>query len=64
MRFRVERQGYSHGPWRVLWAETGDQVWQDQAFDHPNLGSMIIPGPVCFQTKREAVAWVHDHPQV
>lgn len=56
--FRVEKQGYSRGPWRVLWAETGEQVFQQERFDHPYLGPMVIDGPVCFDRKRDAVAWV------
>jgi hypothetical protein len=58
--YRVEKQGYSHGPWRVLYAETGEQVWRRERFDHPNLGPIIIDGPVCFQRKRDAVAWVES----
>jgi hypothetical protein len=62
MRFRVERQNYSRSPWRVLDATTGEQVFQSERFDHPNLGPMIIDGPVCFERKRDAVAWVNSHP--
>lgn len=60
-RYRVEKQGYSRGAWRVLYAGTGEQVWQREVFDQPNLGVMVIPGPVCFERKRDAVAWVADH---
>lgn len=55
--FRVEKQNYSRGAWRVLDAN-GQQVWRDEEFDHPNLGLTIISGPVCFDRKRDAVAWV------
>lgn len=55
--YRVEKQDYSHGPWRVLNSQ-GEQVWRNEVFDHPNLGPMPMAGPVCFQRKRDAVAWV------
>jgi Plasmid encoded RepA protein len=35
--YRVEKQNYSHGAWRVLDTE-GRQVWRDEVFDHPTLG--------------------------
>jgi hypothetical protein len=60
-RYRVEKQGCSCGAWGVLDAATGGQVWDCEVFDHPNLGVMVIPGPVCFERKRDAVAWVADH---
>ena len=56
--YRVEKQDYSHGPWRVLDAATGEQVWRAEVFDHPNLGRIPISGPVCFERKRDALAWV------
>jgi len=56
--YRVERQSYSRSPWRVLDATTGEQVWRNEKFDHPQLGVIAISGPVCFERKRDAVAWV------
>jgi hypothetical protein len=57
-RFRVEKQSYSRGAWRVLHAATGEQVWQDQSFNHPNMGTICVPHPVCFDRKRDALAWI------
>ena len=59
--YRVEKQDYSAGKWRVLHATTGEQVWQQYVFDHVHSGKIVIPGPVCFNLKRDAVAWVRDH---
>ncbi len=61
MAYRVEKQSYSHGAWRVLDAETGAQVVRRELFDHPFLGPIVIDGPVCFERKRDAVAWVAEH---
>lgn len=57
MSFRVEKRGYSRGAWRVL-DSTGAQVWRKELFNHPTLGAMVIDGPVCFDRKRDALAWV------
>jgi hypothetical protein len=57
-RFVVEKQSYSHGAWRVLHADSREQVWQAQTFDHPNMGTIRIPHPVCFERKRDALAWI------
>jgi hypothetical protein len=57
---RVEKQGYSRGAWRVLFAESGEQVWHREVFDHPQMGRVAIPAPVCFERKRDAVAWVAE----
>jgi hypothetical protein len=56
--YRVEKQSYSLGAWRVLDAESGEQVYRREMFDHPFLGVIPISGPVCFDRKRDAVAWV------
>lgn len=61
-KYRIEKQDYSHGAWRVLNAETGEQIWRRERFDHPHMGMITIDGPVCFQRKRDAVAWVEAHP--
>lgn len=55
--YRIEKQGYSRGAWRVLDA-IGDQVYRREVFDHPNLGPINIAGPVCFDRKRDAAEWV------
>lgn len=57
MSFRVEKRDYSRGSWRVLDSD-GEQVWRKERFDHPTLGAMVIDGPVCFERKRDALAWV------
>lgn len=56
--YKVEKQSFSRGAWRVLDAATGEQVYENQLFDHPNLGHIRIAGPVCFDRKRDALAWV------
>jgi hypothetical protein len=56
--YRVEKQGYSAGPWRVLYTANGEQVYRREVFDHPQLGRINIAGPVCFDRKRDAVAWI------
>jgi hypothetical protein len=56
--YRVEKQSYSRGAWRVLDAATGEQVYRREMFDHPFLGKILLAGPVCFDRKRDAVAWV------
>jgi hypothetical protein len=58
MSYRVEKRDYSRGKWRVLDAVTGQQVWQRRRFDHPNMGATSCDFPVCFDRKRDAVAWV------
>jgi hypothetical protein len=55
--YRVEKQGYSRGAWRVLDA-ADRQVWRSEVFAHPTLGRTVIDGPVCFDRKRDALAWV------
>lgn len=55
--YRVEKQGYSRGAWRVL-DTAGQQVYATQPFEHPNLGWIPLHGPVCFDRKRDAVAWI------
>lgn len=56
--YRVEKQHYSAGAWRVLTAD-GVQVWQHGIeFEHVHLGTITISGPVCFDRKRDALAWV------
>jgi hypothetical protein len=56
--YRVEKQSYSRGAWRVLDADTGEQVYRNEVFDHPFMGRINLSGPVCFDRKRDAVAWV------
>jgi hypothetical protein len=56
--YRVERQDYSRGAWRVLHAPTGEQVWRRERVDHPNMGPIVIDGPVCFERKCDALVWV------
>lgn len=56
--YRIKRQNYSRGAWRVLDAETGAQVWRTEIFEDPMLGTIRISEPVCFQRKRDAVAWI------
>jgi hypothetical protein len=60
--FRVEKQSYSRGAWRVLDAD-GAQVWRYVTFNHPHLGETVINGPVCFETKKEALAWIANQPE-
>lgn len=55
--YRVEKQNYSRGAWRVLDA-AGNQVWRRETFDHPFLGEIQLNGPVCFDRKRDALAWI------
>jgi len=57
--YRVEKQSYSLGAWRVL-DRNGEQVWRKEIFDHPFLGPTVIAGPVCFDRKRDAVAWINQ----
>lgn len=59
--YRVEKQSYSRGAWRVLHAATGEQVFENGTFDHPTMGRIRLAGPVCFDRKRDAVAWVEAH---
>jgi hypothetical protein len=60
VEYRVEKQGYSAKPWRVLIVESGQQEWQRQIFDHPQMGRVPLSGPVAFDRKRDAVAWVES----
>ena len=55
--YRIEKQSYSRGAWRVLDID-GQQVYRREMFDHPSMGPIHIPGPVCFERKRDAQAWV------
>lgn len=55
--YKVEKQSYSRGAWRVLDAQ-GRQVWHLTTFEHPFLGHTITAGPVCFDRKRDALAWI------
>ena len=61
MRYRIEKQDYSRAPWRVLDAATGKQVWQQEIFDRPSMGLVPVDGPVCFNRKRDALAWIQAH---
>lgn len=56
-QYRVEKQGYSRGAWRVLTA-AGEQVYRRELFGHPFMGEILLDGPVCFERKRDAVAWI------
>ena len=56
--YRVEKQSYSRGAWRVLNSYTGEQIYRREMFDHPFLGVIPLSGPVCFDRKRDAVAWI------
>ena len=58
--YRVEKQPYSRGAWRVLHAHDGSQVYRNQVFDHPFMGLIQIAGPVCFDRKRDALAWIES----
>lgn len=60
MTYHIEKQSYSRGAWRVL-TQSGDQVYQRELFDHPFLGEILLNRPVCFDRKRDAVAWVQAH---
>jgi hypothetical protein len=55
--YRIEKQSYSRGAWRVLDAD-GRQVYRCAEFDHPFMGLISLNGPVCFDRKRDAVAWI------
>jgi hypothetical protein len=56
--YKVEKQDYSRGAWRVLDAVSGEQVWRRELFNHPVMGEISLDGPVCFDRKRDAVAWI------
>ena len=58
--YLVEKRNYSRGTWRVVYAATGEQVWQFEQIDHPYLGRTTIPMPVCFNRKHDAVAWITE----
>lgn len=53
--FVIEKQGYSSGPWRVLWADSREQVWRPDI--HPTLG-YATTSPAAFDRKRDAQAWI------
>ena len=58
IEYTIEKQSYSRGAWRVLNAATGEQIYRNETFDHPFMGSIQIAGPVCFDRKRDAAAWI------
>jgi hypothetical protein len=62
--FKAEKQSYSRGAWRVLNAITGAQIYRNAEFDHPFMGSIRLAGPVCFDRKRDAVAWIEAESQL
>ncbi len=54
--WRVEKQDYSAGAWRVLDAD-GNQVWYRKPYPGDNEhGLPSIAAPLCFDRKRDAVA--------
>jgi hypothetical protein len=59
--YLVEKQSYSRGAWRVL-DEEGRQVWQSASYalrlPNGTYVDMPIGAPVCFDRKRDALAWV------
>lgn len=56
LRFEVRKLGYSVRPWRIVEAVTGRELWTHEVFDHPNLGQSVIPAPMSYDRKRDAVA--------
>lgn len=62
MKYHVEKRGYSRKPWRVV-TEDGRELYARQRFDHPYLGMTVIDGPVAFDRKRDAVAWITSNSQ-
>lgn len=55
-RFEVRKLSYSVRPWRIVEAVTGRELWTHEVFDHLNLGQSVIPAPMSYDRKREAVA--------
>lgn len=53
-RWRIEKQGYSAHPWRLL-DEYGQQIYMPMVFDHPHLGRTSVSEPVSADTKSELV---------
>jgi len=67
----VVKLGYSRRPWRVVLrpCPAGDlhrpsrcvcELWEPEVFDHPMLGRTVIDGPLAFERKRDAVAYVNS----
>jgi hypothetical protein len=55
----VRKLGYAANPWRIVHAETGQEVYAPKTLDTSH-GVMQFNGPVCFPRKRDAVTWLAD----
>lgn len=55
LRFEIRKLGYSVNPWRVVEVETGRELWTHEVFDHPSLGQTVIPAPMSYPRKRDAL---------
>lgn len=51
---RVEKRGYSAGPWRIIDAQ-GQEVWHSQPYPNAEVGLPPIQMPMSFDTKAEAI---------
>lgn len=69
--YQIVKMSYSSKPWRVVTVpcplgeghspsgcRNGCELYRDEVFDHPNLGQIVIAGPVAFDRKRDAVVWL------
>ncbi len=55
MPFEIKKLGYSHNPWRLVDAESGNQIVSPETWDHPVNGTITTSEPVCGKTKDEVV---------
>lgn len=58
--YRVEKQDFSRGAWRVLFAD-GTQVLEERSHDFGDAGKMSFRHPVCFDRRRDALLWISEH---
>ena len=55
MNLIIEKRSYSRSPWRLVDADTGNEIVHPERFEHPTLGMTEISEPVCGRTKDEVV---------
>ena len=55
MKLVIEKRSYSSHPWRLVDADTGNEIVHPERWDHPDTGPTETSEPVCGRTKDEVV---------
>jgi hypothetical protein len=55
MKLVIEKRSYSSHPWRLVDADTGNEIVHPERWDHPDAGPTETSEPVCGRTKDEVV---------